>query len=297
MNNFWDFSVWGSFHLLAVLLVSLLAANILKRTVKFLRVSLIPTSVLGGGILIIVAAIYKAITGDVMFDTAFFGGKGTATMDVVTYHTLALGFIASAFRPAQGKMTKKRTAEIFNTGVTTVATYLLQAVVGLGITIVIAAFFLPNFFPAAGVLGAENAGARHGAEDGDVKDKDKLVGDGHAGHGLGADPAHHHVVQQTGQVGDAVLYHHRQGQIQHPLVKSPVTDEFFQKIRHWDDLAFILCRPTGSLSDLAIIRAPRSGAYRIVFSGDMCGGKNYRQGDDPKKGHVPLLWASWSHEA
>ena len=34
MNNFWDFSVWGSFHLVAVLLVSLLAANVLKRTVK-----------------------------------------------------------------------------------------------------------------------------------------------------------------------------------------------------------------------------------------------------------------------
>ena len=60
MNNFWDFSVWGSFHLVAVLLVSLLAANVLKRTVKFLRVSLIPTSVLGGAILLVLAEIYAA---------------------------------------------------------------------------------------------------------------------------------------------------------------------------------------------------------------------------------------------
>ena len=39
-----------------------------------------------------------------------------------------MGFIASAFKPSKTKLTKKRTVEIFNTGVTTVSTYLLQAV-------------------------------------------------------------------------------------------------------------------------------------------------------------------------
>ena len=151
MENFWDFSVWGSFNLIAVLLISLLAANILKKTFKFLQSSLIPTSVLGGGILIAVAGVYKLITGDVMFDTAFFGSKGTASLELITYHTLALGFIASAFKSSKGKLTKKRTTEIFNTGVNTVSTYLLQAVVGLGISI-IAAYIIKGFFPAAGVL-------------------------------------------------------------------------------------------------------------------------------------------------
>ena len=151
MENFWDFNAWGTLNVISVLLISLLAGNVLKKQVPFLKKSLIPISVLGGGILIVVAAIYKAVSGDVMFDTAFFGGKGTATMEVVTYHTLALGFIASAFRPAQGKMTKKRTTEIFNTGVTTVATYLLQAVFGFAISL-IAAKLIAGFFPAAGVL-------------------------------------------------------------------------------------------------------------------------------------------------
>jgi len=64
---------------------------------------------------------------------------------------LALGFIASAFKPSKGKLTKKRTVEIFNTGVTTVATYLLQAVFGLTISL-IAAMIVTDFFPAAGVL-------------------------------------------------------------------------------------------------------------------------------------------------
>ena len=151
MDNFWDFSVWGWFNVLAVLLMSLLAAKALKKMVPILNASLIPTSVLGGAMLLIVAGIYKLITGDIMFDTAFFGYNGTATLELLTYHTLALGFIASTFKPAQGKMTKQRTIEIFNTGVTTVATYLLQAVVGMVITIV-AAKIIPGFFSAAGIL-------------------------------------------------------------------------------------------------------------------------------------------------
>ena len=48
-------------------------------------------------------------------------------------------------------MTKERNIEIFNTGVTTVSTYLLQAVFGLGITIILA-LIVKDFFPAAGVL-------------------------------------------------------------------------------------------------------------------------------------------------
>ncbi len=151
MNNFWDSNVWGFFNLLAVLLMSLLAANIVKKGIKPLRESLIPVSVLGGGILIIVEGIYKLITGDAMFDTAFFGSNGTQMLEIITYHTLALGFIASTFKSSDAKLTKERTTEIFNTGVTTVATYLLQAVVGFGITIV-ASLIIKDFFAAAGIL-------------------------------------------------------------------------------------------------------------------------------------------------
>ena len=151
MENFWDYSVWGSFHLLSVLLISLLAGNILKRSIPVLQASLIPTSVLGGGILIVVAAFYKLLTGEIMFDAAFFGGNGTAQLEILTYHTLALGFIASALKQTGSKLTRQRTVEIFNTGVTTVATYLLQAIFGFSISL-IAVFFMEDFFPAAGVL-------------------------------------------------------------------------------------------------------------------------------------------------
>ena len=151
MSNFWDFEVWGWMILMAVLLGSLLVGNILKKTIPFLQQSLIPTSVLAGAILLIVAAVYKAITGNVMFDTAAFNHNGTNNMEIITYHALALGFIASSFKTSGGKLNKQRTTEIFNSGVTTVSTYLLQAIFGMGITL-IAALFIKDFFVAAGVL-------------------------------------------------------------------------------------------------------------------------------------------------
>ncbi len=151
MENFWDSNVWGSVMIFIVLLASLLVGNMVKKSTPFMQNSLIPTSVIGGAILIIIAAIYKGITGNVMFDTAIFGGDGTAKLEIITYHTLALGFIASAFKSNEGKMSKKRATEIFNTGVTTVSTYLIQAILGLAITLV-TAMFISGFFKAAGIL-------------------------------------------------------------------------------------------------------------------------------------------------
>ncbi|MBQ8788400.1 MAG: hypothetical protein IJZ58_02660 [Oscillospiraceae bacterium] len=152
MENFWDYSVWGTLNVVAVLLASLLVGNILKKSVGFLKDSLVPISVIGGGILILVAWVYKLITGDIMFDTAFFGSSGTKTLEMFTYHCLALGFIASTLKTGDGKITKERAIEVFNTGVTTVSTYLLQGVCGMIITIVATRFFIPDFFEAAGVL-------------------------------------------------------------------------------------------------------------------------------------------------
>lgn len=150
-NNFWDSSTWQFFHLIAALLLAMLAANALKQTIPLLRRSLIPTSVLGGLMLLVTAAVYQGATGQVMFNTAFFGGNGIANLEIITYHCLALGFIATSLKTSDRKLTKLRQWEIFNTGVTTVSTYLLQGTVGLIITI-LAAMFMDDFFAAAGLL-------------------------------------------------------------------------------------------------------------------------------------------------
>jgi len=151
MADFWDYNVWGFFNIFAILLVSLLVANALKKNLKFLEASLIPTSVLAGILLLVFSMVYDQFADVKLFDSVFFGGKGYAYMEMITYHTLALGFIAGSLKTTGGKLSKKRTVEIFNTGVTTVSTYLVQAVVGMGITIIVA-WILPGFFQAAGLL-------------------------------------------------------------------------------------------------------------------------------------------------
>ncbi len=152
MENFWDYSNWGTINIVAALLLSLIVATILKNFVPILQKSLIPTSVLGGFILLIISGIYKTVTGNFFFDTAFFAGQGSATLETITYHALALGFTASALKTSKNKMNKQRTMEIFDSGVTTVATYLVQAILGMGITMIAAALIINNFFPAAGIL-------------------------------------------------------------------------------------------------------------------------------------------------
>jgi ESS family glutamate:Na+ symporter len=137
--------------IISVLLGALLAGNTLKRKIPFLKKSLMPSSVIGGTLLIIIAAIYKAIAGEVMFDTAIFDYKGTAFLEMITYHTLALGFIASTLKITDSHLNKQRTTEIINTGITTVATYLIQGVIGIAITMV-AALIIKDFFSAAGML-------------------------------------------------------------------------------------------------------------------------------------------------
>lgn len=149
--SFSGFNVWGSLNVIAVLLISLLVANMLKKLIKPLRASLIPTSVLGGIMLLIISSIVKLTSDVTLFNTAFFGGNGTTMLEIITYHALAIGFIASALKTSNKKMNKQRSIEIFNSGVTTVSTYLIQAVCGMGITMIACLLVtsLPNY---SGVL-------------------------------------------------------------------------------------------------------------------------------------------------
>ena len=151
MEAFWDYSVWGFFNIFAVLLISLLAANAMKKAIPVLEASLIPTSVLAGILLLIFSMVYDQFFNVRFFDSKIYNGSGYDYMEMITYHTLALGFIAGSLKTTGGKLSKKRATEIFNTGVTTVSTYLVQAVVGMGITM-LAALILPGFFQAAGLL-------------------------------------------------------------------------------------------------------------------------------------------------
>ena len=134
------------------ILLAILFANLLKRCFKFLRTSLIPTSVLAGIFILLISTVFKAIAGYNMFDSAIFNNNGTDVLEIITYHCLAIGFIAQALKISDKKFTKIRSKEIFDSGVSTVATYLLQAVLGFGITLFISYVIMPSLFPASGIL-------------------------------------------------------------------------------------------------------------------------------------------------
>ena len=151
MSNFANTDVWGPFNLMATLLCALLAASIIKKNVKLLRDSLIPTSVLGGSILLLMSILYKLFTGLHLFEHSFFGGDGATILEIITYHALALGFIASTYTDSKNTLGKERQTEIFNTGLTTVSSYLVQAISGMGLTLFLSRFF-KDIFPISGVL-------------------------------------------------------------------------------------------------------------------------------------------------
>ena len=151
MSDFSSVSVWGLIFLFIAVFGGLLLGNVIKKSIPFMRNSLIPVSVIGGLALLVIAEVYRAITGEHFFETGVFGVNGYEVLEVITYHCLALGFIASTLKTSKNKVTQKRVGEIFDAGVTTVSTYLIQAICGLLITI-IAALIIVDFFPAAGAL-------------------------------------------------------------------------------------------------------------------------------------------------
>ena len=151
MNEFWDVGVWGGLNVFALLLMGMLAATLIKKSIKVLRESLVPTSVLAGGVVLFVSGVYMTFSGVSLFETPFMGNEGFAILETITYHALALGFIASTFESSDGNTAPERKAEILNTGITTVSTYLIQAITGIGITIFVSKFVM-DFFPAAGMI-------------------------------------------------------------------------------------------------------------------------------------------------
>ena len=154
--SFADESVWPVVVFLALIFGSLLAGNTLKRYIPFLKKSLIPVSVIGGIVLLVVSSVTKVFSGDYLFNVLFSGEGNTMSgiemLEVLTYHCLAIGFIAMTLR--KSKKQKKgngRFAEVINTGIATVSGYLIQAFFGLLVTIV-ASFFIPKLLKASGII-------------------------------------------------------------------------------------------------------------------------------------------------
>ena len=156
--SFSELSVWTFIMVFATLLAGMLVAAALKRFIPFLQKTLIPVSVLGGILLLIISTIVYFTAGDYLFNMPAYGDgsdgpSGMQMLEMITYHCLGIGFIASGMRNSKKKFNKKRAGEIFDSGVTTVNGYLIQAFGGLIITIIAAwAIGSEGLISAAGIL-------------------------------------------------------------------------------------------------------------------------------------------------
>ena len=140
--SFWDVEVWSFVVTLSILFGAMLLANALRRQIPFLRRSLLPSSVLGGFLVLALDAAFKAIFGHSMFTTS--------TLEALTFHGLGLGFVAMALRHTEKVKGKKARRDVFATSTVVVGSYLLQALLGLAITVLL--FYAIGSYAAGGVL-------------------------------------------------------------------------------------------------------------------------------------------------
>ncbi|MBQ8572078.1 MAG: hypothetical protein IJ451_01260 [Ruminococcus sp.] len=131
-------SLWNPIIQVGIIAALIILSNILRRKVKFIKNSLMPTAVIAGFILLAIKS-----TGIINIDPIF--------LEKITYHSLGFGFIALSL-----KVPEKDTSETALTGAKSgaliVGTYLVQAVAGLIITMTLAYTFMPDLFKASGVL-------------------------------------------------------------------------------------------------------------------------------------------------
>ena len=140
--NLWDADVWSFVLTLSLLFAAMIAANILRRVCPFIRKALIPSSVLGGFLLLLANAVARWGFHHPLFSTG--------TLEILTYHGLGLGFAALALRNTEKKTDGRSRTGAFDTGVTVVNGYLLQAVLGLIVTIGL--YYAIRSFYASGLL-------------------------------------------------------------------------------------------------------------------------------------------------
>ena len=129
----WDFTmanygeVWSFLVQLGLLLLCMLAGNILRRTIPLFRKCLIPSALLGGLLLLMANLVTK------QFDFALVDNH---MMQVITYHCLAIGFAAMTLKTERFTV-KTDKVQVLEFGALQGGTYMLQAFLGLGITIIL----------------------------------------------------------------------------------------------------------------------------------------------------------------
>ena len=135
---FSDSYVWTFLGQLAILFIAILAGNVLRTWVPFLKKLYIPAAIIGGFLVLLLKQI-PLLTPLVE----------NSTMEIITYHCLGLGFAAMALKTAKEEK-KVSTVKVVESGAIMAGGYLIQALIGLVISI--AFFYAGGSFYAAGLI-------------------------------------------------------------------------------------------------------------------------------------------------
>ena len=133
-------ALWNILIQFGILAAAIIVANILRRKIPFFRKSLMPTAVLAGFLLLILRSVgVLKLDGDML--------------EMITYHGIAIGFIAMSLR-VQKKDASDRSSALVGakSGAMIVSVYLVQAIVGTAVVLLLAFTVMPNLFKAAGIL-------------------------------------------------------------------------------------------------------------------------------------------------
>ena len=135
-----NIGLWSPVVQLGIIALLVLISNILRLKIPFVKKTLMPTSVLAGFLLL-------------GFKYTHLLEINAGLLDALTYHGIALGFIAMSLRVSKNDFSQGggvRTA--VNSGAMIVSSYMIQGIVGLLVSLGLAYTFKPDMFKAAGIL-------------------------------------------------------------------------------------------------------------------------------------------------
>ena len=144
----WNFSidnfqtVWYGLIQVAILLLALVLGNLLRNVIPFLRKSLIPSALIGGVLLLITLIILDTF-GIEIINERF--------MQIITYHGLGIGFVAMTLKTIKAKK-KVGIGKVVDASLFCGSMYLMQAAVGLLITILLFVIVKKGFYASGAIM-------------------------------------------------------------------------------------------------------------------------------------------------
>ncbi len=131
-------SLWNVITQLGLIAGAILAANALRTKVRVIRQAMMPVAVMAGFLLLILKYVgIVRIDGEIM--------------EILVYHGIALGFIAMSLRVPDKTANRKDQAAL-KSGAIIVSTYMVQAITGLAISMLLGFTLMPGLFKASGIL-------------------------------------------------------------------------------------------------------------------------------------------------